>query len=563
MCKEAKKNLIATLLLNIVILLIYLTFYNITYETNDEWAFSSFLSGAYGIRSSRLIFSNIFYGRFLRIFYSLDLGINWFTVFQIGFCFISFCVITFICLMKTKSYEKTCIRYGCAFVILLMFGFHHYYYIQWTKSACLVALAGILLIFYSIHHCKKNKWMLAVGNLLVLIGSFLRFDAVYIVLAYAFVRCIYDLLIAQKFEGIIKSIKKNKEYVIIFFCLLVLIFGFKYADKLMYKYGEQSEKWNYYMEYNKLRSELVDYGIPNYTQNLEAYENMGFSNTDITMLYDWCFSDSEVYNVDTLKKIVELKAEKKWTFSQILSTYENMVNGIKNKLGMLILFATIMFLIKSQRKQKVLFALYFSMTFLLYGYLTYISRLAFRIEYGIWLCLLTFFLYDYPEKEGNRSKILSEWSWLIMSVVLIFISVNDYKNNETVYTMQLQTQYRQLFDYTNAHKENLYMRDVFTLGNWSFGFSPLEALPYGYLSNICLLGGWEVENPITNVKDSYGIKNPWKECVDNPNVFIIDNLNISTKLEYIRQRYCPTAEAVLVDTVAGFNIYKIVSDIEE
>ena len=138
MHKAMKDNAIASLSINIIILLIYFLFFNIVLETNDEFAFSAFLSGAYGGVSSHLVFSNVFLGVLLEILYSLNLGRNWYSILQIIFNFLSLNIICFVLLMKTEVLKKRMVRYAIAFSVLLVIGFQHFYLMQWTKSAYLI-----------------------------------------------------------------------------------------------------------------------------------------------------------------------------------------------------------------------------------------------------------------------------------------------------------------------------------------------------------------------------------------------------------------------------------------
>lgn len=559
MNKNRNKNLSCALLINLLILCVYILLFETVLETNDEFAFSAFLSGAYGVRSSHLVFSNIFYGKILKLLYSLETGINWYSAFQFFFNFVSSCIISYIGLMRTERYGKRGVRCGICFSIVLVCAYEHYYLMQWTKSAYLIILAGVLLILYTLHEQKGKIFSLLCGGILVLEGSFIRFDAVLVVFAFAFVRCVYDLLIRQRFLLKKEYFQRNGKYILCFCLLIAVVFGFEIGDRLVYQYGPQKEAWKYYNEYNVFRSELLDYGIPEYEEHAEEYQEIGLSETDIRMLENWTFSDPEVFNVETFEKIVSMKEKKTLSFEIIPKMFGKMAEGARSNVGLLTIFVAFMYLINSQKKQKTLFPMYLVMMFALYGYLTYMDRVIFRSVYGIWISILAFCVYDYPKQRTGLKSELSHSAWVALIITILTLSAADYAREHENYNRKRETIYRTLFDYTNEHKENLYMRDVSTLCDWNQSFSVMETLPEGYLSNICLLGGWELENPITDTKSFYEIENPWRACVDSENIFIIDNVLIDLKVDYIRQRYCPTAKAELVDEVAGFEIYRIVS----
>lgn len=552
-----RKNVLYAFLINIMVLGIYLIFFRACYETNDEMAFSFFLGGGYGKKSVYLIYSNIFYGYFLSPFYSYIPGINWYTIFQYVFNFISFFVLSSIFLIKTEKYNKRLLRCLAAFSFLMIFAYQHYYWIQYTKSAYLIVLAGMILVFYTLHDLNQSKRFLFCGILLILFGSFVRFDSALVILAFAFMRCIYDLIIEQKLEFDYRFIEKNFKYIATFSLILFLLFGFEISDKLIYKYGTESQKWNDYIEYNDLRTELLDFGIPDYEEYEQQYKKIGLSENDIKMLSSWCFSDPETFNIETFKQIIDIKESPEWSFTEI---YDNLIKGTQNAIGMAAIVLSVLFLLNGKKKHRILFLMYAVIVFMLYGYLTYKGRVIIRAEYGIWLCLCVFLLYDYPRNTTPIKEKIVSVSWMVISIAILLNYINDYNAKQHEYTAPLQTEYRDVYDYMNSHKENVYMRDTLSLCMWYTGFSIYETLPKDYLSNVCLMGGWEINHPIVNVEEQYGISNPWRECVDSEKIYIIDSTGIDSKLEFIRQRYCTTARAIQTDEIHGFKVYKIVSE---
>ena len=82
-------------------------------------------------------------------------------------------------------------------------------------------------------------------------------------------------------------------------------------------YYNYSNGWKGYDEYNKVRSELLDYGVPNYDIYKEKYDSIGFSRNDVELLKSWCFADFEKYNVRTLKDIASWKEGKKLSYETI------------------------------------------------------------------------------------------------------------------------------------------------------------------------------------------------------------------------------------------------------
>ena len=94
----------------------------------------------------------------------------------------------------------------------------------------------------------------------------------------------------------------------------------------------------------------------------------------------------------------------------------------------------------------------------------------------------------------------------------------------------------------------------------NFFFGPYEPLEKGIQENIVWLGGWETNMVSTLQKlENYGVENPWRDCIDNDQVYIVDN-KINLTLQYIRTYYNKNVEAELVKTMEGLKVYRIVTE---
>ncbi|MFS6557052.1 hypothetical protein VPJ68_16580, partial [Parabacteroides distasonis] len=79
------------------------------------------------------------------------------------------------------------------------------------------------------------------------------------------------------------------------------------ADRLAYR----SEGWQRYEEYNAARTELFDYGFPDYEKNRDEYEKLGIDENAYQMLRGWNHMDTEKFNVEVMKKLIALKTPKR------------------------------------------------------------------------------------------------------------------------------------------------------------------------------------------------------------------------------------------------------------
>ena len=110
-----------------------------------------------------------------------------------------------------------------------------------------------------------------------------------------------------------------------------------------------------------------------------------------------------------------------------------------------------------------------------------------------------------------------------------------------------------------ADREHVYFAKLDTVSDRIY--SPFEPADAGYWDRIVLLGGFDCNHPtIMDNLRLYGVDNPYRDCVDNPRVYFIED-DVDLTLAHIRERYEPAAEAELVEPLSaetGLAIYRIV-----
>ena len=107
-------------------------------------------------------------------------------------------------------------------------------------------------------------------------------------------------------------------------------------------------------------------------------------------------------------------------------------------------------------------------------------------------------------------------------------------------------------------REHVYLAklDAVTDGLWS----PFEPYGKGYWDRIVLLGGFDCLHPaIMENLAQYGVENPYRDCVGNERVYIIED-DVDLTLRFIREHYDPRAKAEPVEPLSsetGLGIYRI------
>lgn len=88
--------------------------------------------------------------------------------------------------------------------------------------------------------------------------------------------------------------------------LLLAVFAADCTDRLMYR----TPQWQEYQRFNNLRSELLDYGFPDYESNQALYQELGISREAYELYRTWNFNDPDKFTTEVMEKLAEQKPEK-------------------------------------------------------------------------------------------------------------------------------------------------------------------------------------------------------------------------------------------------------------
>ena len=110
-----------------------------------------------------------------------------------------------------------------------------------------------------------------------------------------------------------KKLRRLGICVLTFGVLLLSVFGVDRWDSSKYR----SAEWKEYQEFNQLRSELLDYGFQIYDSNQEIYEELGISREAYELYKSWNFNDTEKFDTEVMKKLVDLKQKRPLTIRTV------------------------------------------------------------------------------------------------------------------------------------------------------------------------------------------------------------------------------------------------------
>ena len=255
----------------------------------DDYFMARTLEGVFGgSYNVHLTFVNVLYGYFLLPFYHLSPKVGWYYIGEIVEVFVSLSVISFVLIKKLGM------RWGIVLSLLftLFFARDFYLTVQFTLCAAILGASGMLLSLYGIGAQQHKKRIILLGILLMLWSSIMR--------SAAFLMGLPFFLCALLFQ--IKSCYANKRLLMVAtLATLVSLYG---IDKFNQAHCTSPE-YHKYMEFQPPRSVLGD--KKNYDKDLlcTELEKQNFSCTDYRLLTNWTFYDTEIFAIDTLKRIAQ------------------------------------------------------------------------------------------------------------------------------------------------------------------------------------------------------------------------------------------------------------------
>ena len=551
--KQKYRKISVALISNLLILGVMVAFMRPSFETNDDIVFAELGSGLRGVKDAHLVFQNYGLGMIYRLLYGVTGRLPWYTIVQYMILFAAFTVVTYVLISRLGEISGLCL-----FVILACgFGYEGYIHLQFTKTAGIAAAAAVFLLLYLLEQEKYSWWGIAGGILLAVIAYMYREDQFWAscgLMAGAGLLFLFDL---RKYRN--KKFRRLGICVLTFGVLLLSVFGVDRWDSSKYR----SAEWKEYQEFNQLRSELLDYGFPDYDSNQEIYEELGISREAYELYKSWNFNDTEKFDTEVMKKLVDLKQKRSLTIRTVTAFIRRFPSDLL-RMPMFYFFAVFALLWILCGKKDVCSVISVLAECLLlvavYFYLYYQGRyMVNRVDVGLWFsaCLVMLWIFSSGEVRYMNTKV-SVLLCMICVVLGQFMMYKDWRL-ATSSIPEARVSQRAVLETIGTDKEHTYLAKSGMLSE-IVCYGPFDRMPENLLDNVYWFGGWECRTPgYTRAMEVHGIINPYRDVVNNENVYLVDD-NIDLTLKYIRQYYAENAEAVFVKTIGNVDVYQITDD---
>lgn len=551
--KQKYRKISVALISNFLILGAMAAFMRPSFETNDDIVFAELGSGLRGVKDAHLVFQNYGLGMIYRLLYGVTGRLPWYTIVQYMILFAAFTVVTYVLMSRLGEISGLCL-----FVILACgFGYEGYIHLQFTKTAGIAAAAAVFLLLYLLEQEKYSWWGIAGGILLAVIAYMYREDQFWAscgLMAGAGLLFLFDL---RKYRN--KKLRRLGICVLTFGVLLLSVFGVDRWDSSKYR----SAEWKEYQEFNQLRSELLDYGFPDYDSNQEIYEELGISREAYELYKSWNFNDTEKFDTEVMKKLVDLKQKRPLTIRTVTAFLRRFPSDLL-RMPMFYFFAVFAVLWLLCGKKDVCSVISVLAECLLlvavYFYLYYQGRyMVNRVDVGLWFsaCLVMLWIFSSGEVRHMNTKV-SVLLCMICVALGQFMMYTDWRL-ATSSIPEARVSQRAVLETIGTDKEHTYLAKSGMLSE-IVCYGPFDRMPENLLDNVYWFGGWECRTPgYTRAMEVHGIINPYRDVVNNENIYLVDD-NIDLTLKYIRQYYAENAEAVFVKTIGNVDVYQIIDD---
>ena len=548
-------SLRTALLLNAVFLALTVLIVRVGFESNDDPTLSAFVDGQMAQSTAYIPYINIVLGAALKGVYTL-LGreVAWYTLCQYVLLYAGFAALSFTLCERLGALRGAAVTT----VLLLFFGVDVYCIISYTKTAAVCTVGGMALLLHAREREGRHPAALVLGVLLTVFGYMLRAMEFLPCLGLMAVLCLHPLwrILREKAEAG-EKLRRIGRLILPYALVLALCAGLYAVNE----WAWSKEPWSTYHAFDKVRVAYSDYGRPAYAEMPEAYDALGLSEADVQLLYDSDYFDPDVFSAEVMQSISEARDAlfPRPSLGECLGIFlDQVLPGFFVNLhiyGFLLVLA--LWLAAGQHGVRDWLCLALEGALFLAAYLYLIWRGRFlvdRVDLGLLLSAAAVLALILDGEKLRREKLLPALILLLAIGTSHYLMRDFYRTAEAEDKSGTRAAYERLLQ----DEEHVYLAklDAVTDGLWS----PFEPYGAGYWDKLVLLGGFDCLHPtIMNNLARYGVENPYRDCVGNPQVYILED-NIELTLRFIREHYDSRARAELVEPLSGetgLSIYRI------
>lgn len=558
--KLSKSIVTKVFLINLIIFVICNLLFDIKYEQVDDFIIYNLYSGLDGTYNIHGVYIHPVICFIIGLFFRVLPFINWHTIFLLLCQLICFTIIGTILLKKNTnrvSYLLYTLFASVFYTVLLQL-------IQYTSVSALLILTAFFIIIDMTQRNTTNRKCTILYIILFTLGIMLRMQSLLIVVPFLALYLVYYLILKVK-ENKTKQecIELLKKYIVLGMITIVIYL----SNLLIYQTDNLYEE---YMEYNDMRATLHDVSYTPYEENKEIFDEIGWSKNDHYLFYSFNFGDENVYSKENLQKIIEYKKANNEYYNLNLDIKEvekTLIQELKNDYTYIgILFIVSFFIALYTNREKTGFIIsIFILTVLVHTLFIVLNRTMLRVvipEYILGTAMMLYFI-KYKEEKNKIDNRLKAISIITILVTIVYVG-GAYQYN---YYLEDYNNYKNVINYTNEHKENVYLYTVPSLQYRYLAYSVYEMPPKASFTNLRVMGGWDMfTQNYEDFKERYNLDGTFLDLLKE-DVYLIDgDVNwsgnyyhnyIDNIVLFIKENYGKNVNYKKVEIIGNIYIYKI------
>lgn len=529
------------------------------WEGSDDFMISGLLSGVTGESSPYVLTMDYLLACVILLLQRYLPQLNWLTILELFSVWISFLVLIR-ALLKLESRGSQVM----ALLVPVVFEISFYKNLHTTRSACLLAFSGLLLILEGSLVSRKKR-MIIMGTGLVMTGYLFRHA---VLLAVPFIG-VYVIACMWKEWQENKSFpalyQKTKGFLLAVSGLTVLILALKLCNTVMYAQFDQTSD---YRGFNKSRYLAMDYLADHYDTYALNYIKKGVTENDFEMLrysmiYDKVFDENlfqraaEVNGTgDSGKNNFDLKLTRfRNEFRNKLCYYNNGRYTGKRNLFPVYAGIAVFALFFMKRKNAFLILCFTGGTMVCAVYFVWMGRFPPWIQDSLVLIgsftIISSICWEKPWlwrfSEPDRGQDVRRVLLSVMSVIVLASAVG-YAVTPFLEQMQRDTSDQACEDVIRFlaeiedDKAHIYIMDNFSNAPYPVidAYGSLRGLEKGSWSNIVRVGSWFIGHPVYQAQlEKLGLDSPIRNLIDD-DIFLItdmDSPNLRRYEIFFREHY--------------------------
>ena len=407
--KTASRPLLLSVILSVSVICALLLFNYPAFETNDDNYLASVIYGVRGASSAHTVYISSLLSGLLSFLQRSVPALPWYTLFQCAVLFASFVSAGFVILRRDLPGRK--LKAG---IFLLVFARECFVKMQYTKTASIATLAGILLFSSALLSRERKPLQVFAGSLLILCGFLLRKESFLlssaIMVPYLIYLCIRRLPSLSRKSLLLRCIP------------CVVLAGACAASFLADRANYASPEWQNYLKFNSLRTELTDYGFPDYDENIQLYRSLGMTQDDYYLYQSWDYADPEQFTVEKMQRLIDARGKTELSGSSVYAFLNGLLSSVKSSdvlPGLLLLFC--LWILGIRKKAHLWVPCLTAGLIVLFQLYLFLKGRAFlnRVDFSFY-CLLALLLILFSDRP-RFTENLKHSGAVLLAVTVLFL----------------------------------------------------------------------------------------------------------------------------------------------